>query len=290
MRVHDAIMPDYAAGAPAMTEAERIRISAFIEKEFGIRMPASKKSMLEGRLAKRLRATGCASYGEYFDFATRLPEGRDEFLFFADLVSTHETSFFREPGHFELLASTLLPALCAQGARGRISALSAACSTGEEAWTLAMLIDSGLARMGRGEIDFSVEGIDISTKAISIAAHGVYPLERANSIPADLKRSYLMISKDRSMRLVRFVPELRSSVYFHAGNLFGDMALERGPYDIVFCRNALIYFDATSQREAILALLRHMRRGAYLFLGHSETLRGLEFPMRSVAHAVYQKD
>jgi chemotaxis protein methyltransferase CheR len=276
-------------GIPAMTEAQRRRIGAYIEGEFGIKMPASKKSLLEGRLAKRLRATGSRSYDEYFDLVTKAPGDPDEYLHFIDLISTHETSFFREPKHFQLLASSLLPALCADRGRRSISVMSAACSTGEEAWTLAMLVDDALETYRRRDMGFTVEGFDISTKALGVARRGVYLDGRTKSIPMDLQRNYLMASKDRSKGLRRFIPELRACVSFHEGNLLGDLGLNRKYYDIVFCRNVLIYFDQARQREVISTLLRRMNPGSYLFLGHSETMQSFGFPIRSIAHAAYQK-
>ena len=134
-------MHDHGSIAP-LTDSEFRKISSFIEQEFGIRMPEAKKSLLQGRLHKRLVACGKRSYGEYFDFVTGDPAGKDEFLVFTDLVSTHETSFFREPGHFKHLRQAL-PGLAADKARLRF--LCAACSTGEEAYSLAMTIDETLS-------------------------------------------------------------------------------------------------------------------------------------------------
>jgi chemotaxis protein methyltransferase CheR len=277
------------AGVPTMTDAEHARIGTFIEREFGIKMPPNKKSLLEGRLAKRLYATGCRSYGEYFDLVTGQSASIEEYSYFADLVSTHETSFFREAKHFHCLTETLLPALLSAYGRRSISVLSVACSTGEEAYSLAMAIDSVLVRYRREDVTLSVEGVDLSPKAVAIAARGVFTAERTLTIPEELRRRYVMVSKDRGRDLCRIVPELRSCTTFHTGNLFGDLALSRRKYDIVFCRNVLIYFEAARQREVIEALLRHMSAGAYLFLGHSETMHSSGFQIKSLAHAVYQK-
>jgi len=282
-------MRSYGAGLPSMTEAERRRIGDFVEGEFGIKMPAAKKSLLEGRLGKRLLACGLPSYGAYFEFVTQSPQGRDEYLHFLDLVSTHETSFFREPRHFHYLEDRLLPSLCAERGRRSISVLCAACSTGEEAYTIAMLADAALEEGDRGDIELLAEGIDLSHKAVSVAARGVYLAERAAKIQGELRRRYLMESRDRSKGLCRFVPELRAKLSFHTGNLLGDLALERRSYDIVFCRNVLIYFDRSNQRKVIARLVDAMVSGSFLFLGHSETMLTFDFPLRSVAHSVYQR-
>jgi chemotaxis protein methyltransferase CheR len=274
--------------APKMTEAERQRISDFIEKEFGIKMPVGKKTLLEGRLSKRLSACGMKSFGAYFDFVTKDPAGRDEFLEFADLVSTHETSFFREPGHYEFLSKKVLPALLSRPEARSLQILSAACSTGEEAYTLGMVVSESLAAHRRDR-PFAIEGVDLSVRAVAIASRGVYLAERTKSVPAELKKNYLMRSKDPRHEVCRFVPELRKSMSFHTGNLLGDLGLSQYTYDIIFCRNVLIYFDPPNQRRVISTLLSHLKPEGYLFLGHAETVVSLDLAVRTVAHAVYQK-
>lgn len=274
----------------AMTEPERRKISEFIEREFGIKMPAAKKSLLEGRLSKRLAACNLPSFGAYFDFVTQDPRGRDEFLVFSDLVSTHETSFFRESGHFDFLGRKALPALLSRSDTRSIDVLSAACSTGEEAYTMAMVLESGLRRAGRTDVALSVEGVDLSERAAAIATRGVYLSDRTKTIPHDLRTEFLMHSKDHKSNLCRFVPELRAKTRFHTGNLLNNMGLLQASYDFIFCRNVLIYFDSSNQRKVITALMARLKPEGLLFLGHSETMVSLDLPVRSVAHAVYQRD
>lgn len=272
-----------------MTQGEQRKISAFIEDEFGIKMPESKKSLLEGRLSKRVVQCGMASYSVYFDFILRDPRGRDEFLVFQDLVSTHETSFFREARHFQFLEQQVLPSLMSQEDRKSLEVLSAPCSTGEEVYTLAMLMDHSLRAHRRSTFPYTVEGIDLSTRAITIANRGVYLADRTKTIPPDLKHRYMMYNKNREKPFCRFVPELRERVIFHQGNLLGSLNLLRPTYDVVFCRNVLIYFDQANQRSALMSLLNHIKPKGYLFLGHSESMLGLNLPVRSVAQAVFQK-
>jgi len=282
-------MHGFMAGVPPMTEGERGRIGDFIEDEYGIKMPPAKKGLLEGRLAKRVAACGLSDYGAYFDYVTKDPAGQDEYLRFMDLVSTHETSFFREAKHFDFLRRNALPALCEEGRRRSISVLCAACSTGEEAYTLGMTIDAALMELRRGDIEFGVEGIDLSNNAVAIAERGVYLAERIKKVPDAMRNRYVMASKDRSKDLCRIVPELRENVRFHTGNLLGDLALIRQRYEIVFCRNVLIYFDRSNQYKAIARLIGHMSADSFLFLGHSETMLSFDLPLRSVSHSVYQK-
>jgi len=278
-----------SAGTLTMTEAERRTISGYIEAEFGIKMPAIKKSLLEGRLAKRVAECGLATYGAYFDFVLRDPRGRDEFLVFEDLVSTHETSFFREVSHFQYLERTAFPELLAQSDRTSLEILSAASSTGEEAYTLAMVLDRVLGARGRLSLPFTVEGVDLSTHAVAIATRGIYLGDRTKTIPTDWKHQYMMASKDRRKNLCRFVPELRRRTVFHKGNLLGSLNLSRPSYDVIFCRNVLIYFDKANQKRALGLLVNHLKPQGYLFLGHSESMLGFDLPVRPVAQAVFQK-
>ena len=270
----------------AMTEAELLKISTFVENEFGIRMPREKKPLLEGRLAKRVVATGQKNYGSYLDFVTRDPAGRDEYLVFADLVSTHETSFFREPGHLTFLENWL-PAWQRRNEGRQLHLLSAACSTGEEAYSAAMVLDASFD--AEGELPrFQVEGIDISDRAVGIAQRGVYLAEPTRKIPSPLASRYLMEGLGNKSHLRRIVPELRSKTLFHMGNLLGAPGFQSQRYDVIFCRNVLIYFDPPTQKQVLRLLLSHLRDDGLLILGHSETMAAVEFPVRSLAPAVYQ--
>jgi len=273
---------------PVLKESEHRLIGDFIEREFGIRMPSAKKALIEGRLGKRLTACGIASYGEYFEFITRDPRGRDEFLHFTDLVSTHETSFFREDAHFRQLSATVLPNLLSRSGRREIRVLSAACSSGEEAYSLGMWISRDLEHKGRGH-SLAIEGFDLSPRMVDVARRGVYTADRVAKIPPDLRLRWLMRSRDPGKDLYRFVPELRGRMAFHTGNLLSDLGLLHESYDIIFCRNVLIYFERANQSLAIDALLSRLSPGGYLFLGHSESLSGSGQAMSRVAMSVFRK-
>lgn len=281
-------MFDEAIGPPPLNEAEQRVISEFVEREFGIKMPPSKKSLLQGRLAKRLAACRITSYGRYFDFITKDPAGRDEFLHFTDLVSTHETSFFREDKHFGFLSEVVMPRLAAQTSKSEIRVLSAACSSGEEAYSLAMQISDDLLKWGRQYTSVFVEGFDLSQRMVDVATRAVYTGERIVRIPLEQQKRYLMRSKNHHEDLYRFVPELRSKMFFHTGNLLSAQALSKPSYDIIFCRNVLIYFDHANQVKAIANLLKHLDPDGYLFLGHSESMSRVGLPIRPVGNAVFQ--
>ncbi|HOZ71131.1 MAG TPA: protein-glutamate O-methyltransferase CheR [Spirochaetales bacterium] len=277
-------MHDRSSIAP-LSDSEFRKIASFIEQEFGIRMPEAKKALLQGRLHKRLVACGKRSYGEYFGFVTEDPAGKDEFLVFTDLVSTHETSFFREPGHFKHLRQ-ILPDLAAE--RSRLRFLCAACSTGEEAYSLAMTIDETLSEAGLGRVPFTIEGFDLSSHAVEAARRGVFSEARAKKIPAEMTKRYMMRSKNPVKEVRRAVPELRARMLFHTGNLLDDMGLAERRYDVIFCRNVLIYFDRRNQQKVVAALASRLSDEGYLYLGHSETISNLDLPLRTIGHAVYQ--
>lgn len=277
--------------AVKMSERERAEISSFIESEFGIKMPAVKKILLTSRLSKRLDKLGLSSYGEYYKFI-RSAKGADEFLIFADLISTHETSFFRESQHFDFLFSRALPDLSESGGAGvrrPLHVLSAACSTGEEAYTLAITIEEFRRRKNYRSYLYRITGTDISTKVLASAARGVYGEGRVGKLPDEYKKKYFMQGKNEKRELVRVVPELRSNAEFIHMNLMDKAYPFREKFDIIFCRNALIYFDRENQKDIIRKLTSHLSRSGYLFIGHSETMSGYDLPLKCIEPTVYRR-
>ncbi len=228
------------------------RLSEFIYRESGIKMPLTKKTMLEARLQKRLRAIGLGSYDEYCSYLFN-PDGiANELVHMIDVVTTNKTEFFREAQHFEYLIENVVPELIKNkgaGIRRPFMVWSAACSSGEEPYTLAMVLDQ-FSRKIQG-FTFQVLGTDISTRMLQIARDGIYEEERAQQIPFEFKRAYLMRSRDRSRRLVRIVPELRALVKFRRLNFVAEDFGMREKMDVVFCRNVLIYFDHPTQETVI---------------------------------------
>ncbi|MBP8651090.1 MAG: protein-glutamate O-methyltransferase [Deltaproteobacteria bacterium] len=266
------------------------RLSDFIYRESGIKMPLTKKTMLEARLQKRLRSMGLTSYDEYCSYLFS-PEGiANELVHMIDVVTTNKTDFFREAQHFEYLIEHVLPSLVQSrgaGIRRPFMAWSAACSSGEEPYTLAMVLDQ-FSRRARG-FTFQVLGTDISTRVLETARDGIYHEERIEQIPLELRRSYFMKSRDRSRRLVRVVPELRAHVKFRRLNFMEDDFGMREKMDVVFCRNVLIYFDRPTQEAVINRICGHLHSGGYLFTGHSETINGMKVPLTPVANTVSRR-
>jgi chemotaxis protein methyltransferase CheR len=263
-----AILPDQ------LSEHHFRSISELIEARVGIQLPVSKRTMLEGRLRRRVRALSLDSLNAYgrhlFD------EGclDDEFVHLVNCVTTNKTDFFREPAHFELLQTKLVPRLCAlpghRGERPLLKIWSAAASTGAEAYTLAMVLQE-MAAAGH-PFDYAILGTDISTDVLRSAAAGIYSDEMLEAVPPAMRRRYVMSSRDPARKEGRIVPELRRRVRFQHLNLMDQrFAIDRD-VDVIFCRNVLIYFDRPTQRAVLERLAGHLRPGGYLAVGHSESM------------------
>lgn len=275
-----------------MSEAEFCRLSEFIYNECGIKLPDAKKTMLEARLMKRLRALGFRSYAEYFDYLFS-PDGiENELINMIDVVTTNKTDFFREPDHFNYLVKTALPDLIKDygaGVKRNLLVWSAGCSTGEEPYTLAIVLSEFAEKYKGLGFKFLILASDISTRVLDIAQRGIYAEEKVSPIPIELRRKYLLKSRDKNKGLVRVVPELRSMVKFRRVNFMeGDFGM-REQIDIIFCRNVIIYFDKTTQKTVLTRLANHLMPGGYLFIGHSESLSGIDLPLMQTSPTIYRK-
>ncbi len=266
------------------------KFSHFVTAQLGIKMPASKRTMLQSRLQKRLRQLRLHSFEEYYDFVFS-DEGRQQELpHLLDTATTNKTDFYREPRHYEVLAQTAVPDLVRRtgaGLRRPLKIWSAGCSTGAEPYTLAMELSEMATRIDG--FKFQVLATDICTRVLGIAGHAVYEEREAQPVPMVCKKKYLLRSKDRARPRIRIAPELRRLVEFRQLNLMdADYGMSES-LDIIFCRNVIIYFDRPTQYGVLSRLCRCLKPGGYLFMGHSETLNGFELPLRSVASTVYRK-
>lgn len=275
------------SGLLSMSDKEFRRLSEFVHTECGIKLPPSKKVMVEARLQKRLRTLGMPGYREYYDYLFS-PNGLDEELVqLIDVITTNTTEFFRESRHFEILLQDVLPGWRSNNNVGRAFRLwSAGCSTGEEPYTLAIVL-SEFGHSAQG-FRFSIMATDISTRVLTMAQKGVYPEDRVSKLSMELKRRYLLRSKDKTKRLVRLVPELRRLVDFRRLNFMQAFAFPE-PMDVIFCRNVMIYFDRGTQEQLLSKFCTQMRPGGFLFIGHSESLTGMDLPLQQHAPTVYRK-
>ncbi|MFP4084080.1 MAG: CheR family methyltransferase [Desulfonatronovibrio sp.] len=270
-----------------LAERDFKRLSQFISSECGIKVPPTKKTMLESRLQKRLRALGMSDYKDYCEYLFSLKGMDIEMPHLLDAVTTNTTHFFRESKHFDYLYNTVLPEWFEQNNRyGELVLWSAGCSTGEEPYTLAMVL-SEFADHNPG-FSFTIVATDINNEVLEMAHKAVYPEDKIENIPPLLRRKYLLRSRDRKMKVVRIVPELRNKVRFRRLNFMGEFGF-REPLDIIFCRNVMIYFDRPVQEKLLQKFVHHLSRGGYIFIGHSESLSGMDLGLEQVAPTVYRK-
>jgi chemotaxis protein methyltransferase CheR len=273
-----------------MSDAVFLRLSEQIHGTCGIKMPRVKKTMLEGRLRKRLHTLGMSSFDQYCDYVLSPQGAETEYIHMINSVTTNKTDFFREPGHFDYLSRLALPELVnalGLGVKKRLNVWSAACSTGEEPYTLAMVL-SEFAEVCPG-FRFSILATDISTKVLAKGKSGTYDHERVDPIPISLRKKYLLRSKDKEKGVVRIAPELRAAVHFQRLNLMDEHYGIREPMGIIFCRNVIIYFDRPTQEKLLYRLSQHLAPGGYLMSGHSETFHGMDLPLAQVSSSIYRR-
>lgn len=273
-----------------MSNSDYRRFSKFIRTECGIKMPDVKKTMLESRLQKRIKNLSMKSYSEYCNYVFSPKGMKNELIHMIDAVTTNKTEFFREPSGIDYVANIALEELVetyGSGIRKKLMLWSAGCSSGEEPYTLAMVLNE-FAERSPG-FQFTIIATDISTKVLEIAKRAVYECHKIDPIPMRLKKKYLMRSKDKNKRTVRIVPGLRSLVKFRRLNFMeGDFGM-REPMDIIFCRNVLIYFDRATQEKLLNRLCYHLTPGGYIVLGGAESLNGLDVPLIQMEPTVYRK-
>jgi chemotaxis protein methyltransferase CheR len=267
-----------------VSDREFRQFQEYINREAGIWLAPVKKALLVGRLARRLRELGVASYGEYFERVLGDEAERTRML---DAICTNETQFFREPRHFEFLAQRVLPEwrADAEAARRtrRVRVWSAACSTGEEPYSLAMTLLQALPGWG-----IEVLATDLSTKVLARAEAGEWAIERAQHIPKTLLTAYMLRGYGGQAGVMRAGDELRRVIRFARVNLASDV-WPSGPFDLVFCRNVLIYFDRTTQLRVVERLVERLAPPGYLFLGHAESLTGYSDRARAIVATIYQR-
>jgi len=271
------------APALAVSDREFGQFQALIHREAGIWLAPVKKALLVGRLAKRLRELGLPSYGAYYD---RVVEDEAERIRMLDCICTNETHFFREPRHFEFLVSRVFPAWREEAAAGRrarrVRVWSAACSTGEEPCTIAMVLLDALPGW-----ELEVLATDLSTKVLERAAAGIWPLEKSKEIPEAYLKTFMLKGYGAQEGFMKAGEELRAVLSFARVNLVGE-GWPAGSFDLVFCRNVLIYFDRQSKIAVVERLIERLDAGGYLFLGHAESLGGFTARARPVLPTVYQ--
>jgi chemotaxis protein methyltransferase CheR len=278
------------AGVDSLKKADFERLASFIHRVAGIKMPPSKHSMVEGRLRRRVVATGASGFDEYCNQVFAAGEHSEEIINLVDAVTTNKTDFFREPAHFDILAKIVLPGL--DLARRPVKIWSAACSVGAEPYTLAMVVSEyAHAQPARAPASQppSILGTDLCTAVLETARRGIYPAAMAAPIPIDMRRRYLLRGKGSQAGSVRIVPQLRAMVRFAQLNLMAPNYNADAGFDIIFCRNVLIYFDRAGQKAVLNRLCARLAQGGVLAVGHSEAVHNLDLPLQAIGHTIFRK-
>lgn len=266
-------------GIAVLSEQDFNQFSALIHRIAGISMSAAKKPLITSRLAKRVKLCQLASYGEYFSFITSA-RGKEELQEAVDALTTNETHFFREPKHFEFLRQRIIPAR--QAGKG-LRIWSAACSSGEEPYSIAMMLDELL-----GKEPWEVVASDISARILVRARSGLFPIERGVEIPKPYLTRYCLKGVDKHDGSLLIAKLLRDRVRFISHNLT-QPAPRFELFDVIFLRNVMIYFDHETKRQVVARLMPLLRPGGYFLVGHSESLNGVTDDLRLVVPAVYRK-
>jgi chemotaxis protein methyltransferase CheR len=263
------------------------RLSKFIMKEYGIKMPPEKKIMLQSRLQKRLKALNIDNFKQYVEYVFS-PNGQsEEVIHMMDVVSTNKTDFFRESAHFDFLLNEGIPLLVNEMRTKNISIWSAGCSSGEEAYTIAITFYEFKEK--NPGIDFSISASDISTQMLNKAASGIYSDDKIIDVPLSIKKKYFLRSKNREEKSIKISKDLREKVSFYRQNLLYLAPTSRPTHDIIFCRNVLIYFDRNTQNNILTNICNYLKPGGFLFLGHSESITGFELPITHIQPTIFRK-
>lgn len=275
---------------PSLTKQQLARVSEFIGEEVGIQLPSTKRSMVEGRLRKRLRTLDFTAFDEYLDFTLKTPDGEYEKLHLIDVITTNKTDFFHEPEHFQYLVNEALPKLernRRQAGRTDINIWSAGCSSGEEPYTLAMVL-SEAAEITKG-LRFNIVATDISQSCLKQGRSGIYTESKVKSVPLAMKKKYVLRSADAKSGIVKMDPEISRLIRFASLNLMTRKFPIQKEMDAVFCRNVMIFFNNKVREELVNRFEKQLVPGGYLFIGHSESLGGMNTRLVQVGPMVYQK-
>ena len=278
-------LPASAESIEALSARNFQRLCDLVYRICGIKLTIKKKSMVDGRLRRRMRNLGITNINDYCAFLFGGEVAAElELVHFVDAVTTNKTDFFREPAHFAFLQTVVLQRWCGEGRRNA-KIWSAAASTGAEAYTAAMVIDDFFR--DRGGFEYAILATDICTEVLEKGKAALYTSSMLEPIPEEFRRRYVLVPCDPSRHEFRIAANLRSKVSFQHLNLMDDRYAFDRDFDIIFLRNVLIYFDRPTQEAVLTKLCDHLRPGGYLFLGHSESLVGGKFPLDMVANTIF---
>lgn len=282
-----ATIPASAIGADITLTREDMKfIAALVYEQAGIVIREHKEAMTRGRLARRVKALGLGSVAEYCAFL-KTPQAASELPELINAVTTNHTAFFRERHHFDHLRREVMPRLVQEraGRRGRIRIWSSACSSGEEAYSIAASCREAIGP--RSDLDFRILATDIDTDILARAEAGIYPADLFERLPADVKPS-MRLEAGSTRGDARISEELRRMVAFKRLNLIETWPM-KGPFDIIFCRNVFIYFDTQTKASILDRFVALLSPGGFLYLGHSESLPQPHPNLRLIGRTIYER-
>lgn len=278
---------DFAIRIPQLSDAVWDKIGPFIETELGIRMPHDKVHMLQNRLLRRLRELGMSTFEQYCDYLFS-DEGRlNELTPFINEVTTNKTFFFREYRHFEFLSDKIIPAYLARS-KEPFRVWSAGCSTGEEIYSIACIIEEFMRTEGVS-FPYEIVGTDVSTRVLWHAHDAIYDAEQIGMISRDVAYRYFLAGKTAHANLRRIIPSIRSRVKLRKLNLMNESYPFVQPFDAIFCRNVLIYFSRDDIMRIVGRSLKHLKPGGFLITGHADSIYGAANQVQRVEPSIFTK-
>lgn len=270
----------------SITDREFQLFRDIIFRETGINMSDRKRNLIVARLSKRLRALNLASFSEYYQYLTESHDAGDELINLINRVTTNKTDFFRERHHFEFLMDTVLPSYIEESRRGRERRLriwSAGCSSGEEPYSIAMTLSEAFQNE-RGW-DIKILATDLDTEILTCASRGTYSSQQITPVPIGYISKYFI----RSPEGYTVCPQIKNMVTFRKLNLMEPTFPMKRPFDLIFCRNVMIYFNDRTKADLIRKFHMHLKDDGYMFIGHSESLMNMKHMFRFLKHTVYRK-
>jgi chemotaxis protein methyltransferase CheR len=271
---------------PELTEKDFSQFCQLVYQHAGIHLSPQKKELVRARLMKIVRTRGLSGFQDYYQIVKNDSSGA-ELTLLLDAISTNQTAFWREPAHFQYLSQEVFPTWRRQNRGGfRWRFWSAGCSSGEEPYTLAIVLLDVMPMQEIGKV--KIFASDLNTQVLAQAQRGIYPLSRIDPLPVDWRRRFFQKGVNQWEGFVRVKPEIKALVEFARLNFMDSFSFPE-EFDLIFCRNVMIYFDKKTQNDLILKFYQCLRPGGYLFIGHSESLCNLNHRFTYIKPTIYRK-
>ena len=277
---------DFDCFKAQLSEKDFDDFSKFIYSEYGIKMPPIKRVMLQGRLLKRIRELKMKSFSEYKDYFFSNEGQQKELLQFLNVVTTNKTDFFREPIHFAFMNEVILPDEHKKKQGSSFKVWSAGCSSGEEPYTISIVLNE--FQLHNPAFKFEITATDISTQMLEKAAKGIYPAAKIDEVPLEIKKKYFLKSKDSANQTIKVNQILQRNMTLSYVNLMENYSFPN-TFDLIFCRNVLIYFDRETQEKVIQKICTFLKPDGYIFIGHSESISGMTLPLTHIKPTIFKK-